>query len=399
MRDGASPQTLPNPGKENLESLPIVVVYVKVPFFSSVLISFSSVSFFSSEFTAPFNGKANHLRRLEATETSMDARMRAERLDSRAKQEALVDTTRAAKDAQAAGNAREVVVNGTGAAKDAQAAGNAPEVVVNGDEFYFRESKPLLANVEVGECVHGKCLRASTHLSSGACLSDKDKANAFVMNVPDAEYERSWTFLDVRLHSVLKHAALSAEVFFTDALASEVEALMNEPGHSAGAASWQLAYLLAMRQEADEHGVCMCLMQGIDPFSESTLATMMWKLQPLDLFYFAIISQREWDIDECTVEEMWKRFVLLMMYPFANAGGDRLVLHKYICMANTTDEQWEGYKDNSASLDSSVNALYWSNDAENGLFLLEDVDERGEITVDYGQYVMPVEKRLETRKR
>jgi hypothetical protein len=46
-----------------------------------------------------------------------------------------------------------------------------------------------------------------------------------------------------------------------------------------------------------------------------------------------------------------------------------------------------------------VNALYWSNGAENGLFLLEDVDERGEITVDYGQYVMPVEKRLETRKR
>jgi hypothetical protein len=294
---------------------------------------------------------------------------------------------------------RPVDISATVAAGNAVDAREWSRTVENGDEFYLSESKPLPAHVEVGECGHGKCLRASTHLSSGACLGDRDRANAFVMNVPDAEYERSWAFLDMRLHSLLKHAALSAEVLFTDTLTSEIEVLMNEPGHSAGAASWQLAYLLAMRQEADEHGVCMSLMQGIDPFSESTLGTMMWKLQPLDLFYFAIICQREWDIDECTVDEMWRRFVLLMVYPFANAGGDRLVLHKYICMANTTDEQWAGFKDDSASLDSSVNARYWSNDAEHGLFILEDVEEKGEITVDYGGGVIPVEKRLETRKR
>ena len=78
------------------------------------------------------------------------------------------------------------------------------------------------------------------------------------------------------------------------------------------------------------------------------------------------------------------------------------MLHKYICMTNTTDECWEGYQDDTemnASLVSSANACYWSNDDEHGLFLLEDVDEKAEITVDYGQYVMPVEKQLVTRKR
>jgi hypothetical protein len=314
----------------------------------------------------------------------MEARMRAAGpgLDSRpTKQE--VDTALSAKHELTAGHARQVLVDRRG-------------------QFYFLESEPLLSNVEVGECAHGKCLRASKKLSSGACFSDRDSANAFVMNIPDAAYESAWTFLDVRLHSVVRDAAGGAGVCLTDALVSEIEVLMNEPGHTAGAASWQLAYLLEMRQKADEQGVCMHLMQGIDPFSESTLETMMWKLQPLDLFYFAIICQREWDFDGCTVEEMWKRFVLLMAYPFSSAEGDRLVLHKYICMANTTDECWEGYQDDTemnASLVSSANACYWANDDEHGLFLLEDVDEKGEITVDYGQYVMPVEKRLVTRKR
>jgi hypothetical protein len=314
----------------------------------------------------------------------MEARTAGPRLDSRpTKQE--VDTALSAEHelSAAAEHARQVLVDRRG-------------------QFYFLASEPLLSNVEVGECAHGKCLRASKKSSSGACFSDRDSANAFVMNIPDAAYERAWTFLDVRLHSVVRDAAGGAGVCLTDALVSEIEVLMNEPGHTAGAASWQLAYLLEMRQKADEQGVCMHLMQGIDPFSESTLETMMWKLQPLDLFYFAIICQREWDFDGCTVEEMWKRFVLLMAYPFSSAEGDRLVLHKYICMANTTDECWEGYQDDTemnASLVSSANACYWSNDDENGLFLLEDVDEKGEITVDYGQYVMPVEKRLVTRKR
>jgi hypothetical protein len=102
-------------------------------------------------------------------------------------------------------------------------------------------------------------------------------------------------------------------------------------------------------------------------------------------------------VKDKTVGEMWTRLVFLMFWPFGN--DECILMHKVICQANTTDKSWEAFLHGKTTPASTANAMYWSNATQHGLRLLQDVHPNGEITIDYGEYALPMEERLSERKK
>ena len=254
------------------------------------------------------------------------------------------------------------------------------------------QGTPLQLHVEAAEGAHGKCLRALTPLERGAYLVDLDAANALHICMEEQELVTTWIRLQTYMGACCCAFAEQARVPLTPSLNTEVQALMR-----AHDVLWQLAYLDAEVQ--DEHGVCMDLMQGIDAFSPSVLECVMWRLRPLDLLYFAIVHKLSVDRGGAAgVREMWTRLVLFMFWAFGDETRG-VLLHKAICKANTTDASWEAYRRGETPPASTANAQYWSTPSEHGLCLLRDVDANEELTIDYGEYALPMEERLGERKK
>jgi hypothetical protein len=254
------------------------------------------------------------------------------------------------------------------------------------------QGKRLQLHVEAAEGAHGKCLRALTPLRRGACLVDFDAANALHICMEQEELVTTWIRLQAYMGACCRTFAEQGLVPMTPSLNTEVQAFMG-----AHDVLWQLAYLDAEVQ--DEHGVCRDLMQGIDAFSPSVLECVMWRLRPLDLLYFAIVHKLSVDRGGAAgVREMWTRLVLFMFWPFGDETRG-VLLHKAICKANTTDASWEAYRRGETPPASTANAVYLSEPGKHILRLLRDVDANEEITIDYGEYALPMEERLGERKK
>ena len=254
------------------------------------------------------------------------------------------------------------------------------------------QGKRLQLHVEAAEGAHGKCLRALTPLERGACLVDIDAADALHIFMEPKKLVTTWLRLQEHLGACCSAFAQQARVPLTPALNTEV--LEHMRAHDV---SWQLVYLDA--EVPDEHGVCMHLMQGIDPFSPSVLECVMWRLKPLDLLYFAILHKLSVNRGGAAeVRQMWTQLVLFMFWPFGNLTRG-VLLHKAICKANTTDASWEAYRRGETPPASTANAAYISEPGKHILRLLRDVDANEELTIDYGEYALPMQERLGERKK